>query len=63
MLNAEIKKELDVLVGAIDERIDKKIDERKLKHKKVYSITLPKLTFKRSWPTQLIRTKDIVNGN
>jgi len=34
MLNAETKKELDVLVGAIDERIDKKMDEREIESQK-----------------------------
>ena len=57
MLNAEIKKELDVLVGAIDERIDKKIDEREVETQKSVFNQTSKVDFQKKLANAIDKNK------
>ena len=57
MLNAEIKKELDVLVGAIDERIDKKIDEREVETQKSVFNQTSKVNFQKKLANAIDKNK------
>ena len=57
MLNAEIKKELDVLVGAIDERIDKKMDEREVESQKNIFNQPSKVDFQKKLATAINKNK------
>lgn len=57
MLNAEIKKELDVLVGAIDERIDKKMDEREVELQKNIFNQPSKVDFQKKLATAINKNK------